>query len=438
MSDTDKSSPDKTNSEHRCPQCDTVAPVGSSQCLMCGAALFFAPSKEPKRSEPDQEPKGFLPMALSYGDKKTSGSEPSSKPLPEVTYSALTGKVKKQKGGFPIFNWLIGLVILGTIGIGVLILRSPTPAAIAEVTVTETAVSPTTTLTPSAPLSATETQLPQPTPTITLTPGPTDTPRAPRFHSLGSGETLTLLSIIYRVSVDSIALENNLSVESPIQAGQELIIPWPTATPPLESIVLEVNGVSQIADVTDCEIYIIQQDDTAFGIAQSRNIPIEAVIAVNRQTSDSIQLLQPGDALCLPKIIYSDTLPPTPGPSPTPGPTLPPAGPSLLFPVDNAVLDLGQGGVTLQWTAVKNLTDTEWYMVEASEQDVIDGLPYRGFTRDTSFNVPQSWQPQDLGSHLMRWRVSIVEVTSRRSDGGFVYTYGGRSSADSFFSWVKE
>ncbi len=414
MSETEKPSSDKVNFlEHRCPQCDTVISKEDVQCLMCGTELS--------------------PLVLQ--DKPDVPSK--SSPILEKSISA-THLDNREKKSFPVFHWLMGVIILVTIGIGVIILRSPVPSVVVAETVIPSSIPPTETGTASATPLVTKTELPAPTVTVTLTPLPTDTPRSPRFHTLESGQTLTLLSIFYRVSVESIALENNLSVDTPIQEGQDLSIPWPTATPPLESILLEINGVSQIANVTDCEIYVIQPDDTAFGIAQSRNVPIEAVIAVNRQTAESIQLLQPGDALCLPKIIYSDTLPPTPGPSPTPGPTLPPAGPALLFPVDNAMIDLAQGGVTLQWTAVKNLTDSEWYMVELSDLDVVDSLPYRGFTRDNSFDVPESWQPQDSDAHLMRWRVSIVEVTDRRSDGGFVYTYGGRSSVDSFFLWRKE
>jgi hypothetical protein len=29
-----------------------------------------------------------------------------------------------------------------------------------------------------------------------------------------------------------------------------------------------------------------------------------------------------------------------------------------------------------------------------------------------------------------------VQVTGRRSDGSFTYTFGGRDSADAFFTWL--
>jgi hypothetical protein len=86
--------------------------------------------------------------------------------------------------------------------------------------------------------------------------------------------------------------------------------------------------------------------------------------------------------------------------------------------------------------AVKDLAENEYYMVELLDMDVLDALPFRGFTRDNSFQIPSSWRPVEPESHQMRWKVSIVQVTGQRSDGEFIYTYGGRSSEDGFFSWL--
>jgi len=67
--------------------------------------------------------------------------------------------------------------------------------------------------------------------------------------------------------------------------------------------------------------------------------------------------------------------------------------------------------------------------------DNLDALPYRGFTRDTAYRVPTSWRPNTVDLFQMRWRVSIIQVTGTRSDGLPIYTFGGSSSADAFFSW---
>jgi hypothetical protein len=196
----------------------------------------------------------------------------------------------------------------------------------------------------------------------------------------------------------------------------------------------EINGETVIADPTNCERYTVQSGDSISGIATRYAIDFALFMAVNRLTEASI--LQPGDTLCIPSIIFGGSLPPTPGPSPTPSPTSAPLGPQLLYPVDHAVIDPPDGVLTLQWAAVKDLTSSEWYMVEVTNLAELDSLPYRGFSRETSFQVPGAWRPTLPESHLMRWRVSIVQVTDWRSDGLPIYTYGGESSEDAFFNWL--
>jgi len=156
---------------------------------------------------------------------------------------------------------------------------------------------------------------------------------------------------------------------------------------------------------------------------------------VNRITDATI--LQPGDTVCIPEIIYGSVadIPPTPGPSPTPSNTPPPAGPHLLFPVDGSVISPPAEVFTLQWVAVKELAESEWYMVELVDTNVLDGLPRRGFTRDTSFKIPSEWRPVEAERHRLCWRVSIVNVTGMRADGLPIYTYGGDSSEPACFNW---
>lgn len=387
---------DVNGAQARCPTCDAVAPAGATRCIMCGASLARPPD------------------------------------APEIVAATLRQRPSRALLG------LTAVVTLCTILLGALTLNFQGPTVSLALVATATPIPPTPTYTPPWTPLPTQTLPPSATPTITPLPPPTDTPSPPRFHQVASGETLIGLSLVYRVSPDSIAEANGFGLEAPIQAGQNLQIPWPTATPPLESVVLTINGEPVIADVTDCKIVEIKPGDSAFALAVQNEVPLAAIIAVNRQTEASIQLLQPGNTLCIPRMVYSDTLPPTPGPSPTPTATLPPRGPNLLFPLDGTVLDPPDGVVRLQWTAVKDLASAEWYMVELVNLDLLDSLPWRDFTRDTSFQLPPDWRPVVLGreSHRFRWGVSIVQVTGRRSDGGFIYTYGGESSAPSFFTWL--
>jgi hypothetical protein len=104
--------------------------------------------------------------------------------------------------------------------------------------------------------------------------------------------------------------------------------------------------------------------------------------------------------------------------------------------VNEAVIEPPDGVVRLLWTAVKNLTPAEWYMVELADTNLLDTLPHRAFTRDTSLIVPADWRPDVPETHQLCWRVSIVNVTGYRSDGLPIYTFGGNSSHPACFDWL--
>jgi hypothetical protein len=211
-------------------------------------------------------------------------------------------------------------------------------------------------------------------------------------------------------------------------------VPWPTATPPLEPILLEINGEPVIADPTNCERYEIQEGDAISVIAARYNIDFELLQQVNRLNENVI--LQPGDTICIPEISYGDVLPPTPGPSPTPSATSFPSGPTLLYPPDDEVIEMNDEPVLLQWAAVKDLAPDEWYMVELVDLDLGITHPHRGFTRDNALRVPEAWRPHVNDYHQFRWQVSIVRVSGRRADGGFIYNFGGRESEPGYFVWL--
>lgn len=413
-----------SGSERRCPQCDTVVPAGADRCVMCGlprSAMDFAETiTAAGPDEPPPPPTDVAPPAASFSTQATAA--------PQVFESVL-----EQHHSNWLFWGVTGLIGLGLV-LGWLALRDRGPEVMAAFLPTPSPLPPTVTYTPTWTPIPTETQLPADTPVPTPIPPSASTPRPPRSHTVESGETLFGLSLIYRISAEAIAQSNGFGLDAPIQAGQALDIPWPSPTPPLESILIDINGEPVVADAENCEIVTIQDGDSAYALSVNRSVPLEAIIQVNRQTVDSIQLLQPGDTLCIPRIVYADTLPPTPGPSPTPMPTSLPEGPSLLYPVEGAQID-GAGGLLLEWTAVKDLAENEWYMVELLDTSEDDAFPYRGFTRDTSFRVPAQWRPAQPEQRSMRWQVSIVQVNGRRSDGAFTYTYGGESSRPSGFLW---
>ena len=435
---------------YRCPTCDSVV-AADGRCLMCGAVQPERPLPiPPPPPEPEPEPEiEETAVAEPEPSPTLEESAPTEKPSsvtfvhvedpyyatdpePEVVEPAEPQK-RPQKKQSPVVYWITAVAIIFIILLGVLTVQPPNTDAIAAQSPTEAPAAPTATFTPqSSPLPA-GTELPPATPTITLTPAPTDTLEPPRQHTISIGDTLFGLALQYRISLDSILEANEMTQNSPIIAGQPLLIPWPTPTPPLEPVGLEFNGELVIADPIDCHRYEIVSGDSLNAIAGRADIDYDLFLLVNRLTSESV--IQPGDTICIPEIVYGATLPPTAGPSPTPSTTPPPPGPNLLYPVQEAVIEPPDGLITLQWVAVKDLAEDEWYMVEVTDMAVLDAASWRGFTRDNAFQVPSNWRPAVAETHQMRWRVSLVKVMGFREDGLPIFTYGGRSSDDAFFTW---
>ncbi len=470
--------PDDEDGVVRCPNCDSVLTISYSQCLMCGVGIADPSQDLARTNEDDQsrsraaeeehreeieqnEDRVALPSAEGEhndaalvtnveeisteseevgGDAELQGDDGAKliavrddeairKERPqgeEVIESVLIEERSRNT------IWLVGgfIVLIGIVGFA--ILSTPGEVALALLpTVTEPAApyTPTPTRTPLA----SNTPLPSPSPTNTLTPLPSETPRSPRAHQVVSGETLFSLSLRYGVTMDSIAAENGIDTGAGIQVSQNMLIPWPTATPPLEPVAINQGGQVIIADPTDCQMYEIKSGDTFLGIAYRERIDLEALTAVNRFTDQTI--LQPGDLICIPKIIVGGQLPPTAGPSPTPTEIPPPAGPYLLYPVEEAVIEPPDQPFYLQWVAVKDLEPDEWYMVELTDLTLVDSHPLREFTRDNAIRIPVTWRPREDSTHLIRWRVRIVKVSGQRNDGSFIYTFGGTNSEDALFHW---
>lgn len=419
-----------TTPERRCPVCDAVVAADATLCLMCGHPFPLPSEVETTPPTAVTTPPPPPNIALKPYTPPPTAVAP---PLPATVQSVL-----KEKQS-PVITAVTALFALFVFISAILLWQNqPTQLALA-VLPSSTPMPPTPSATPTLPSAtppSTETPLPTLTPTVTETPIPTATLQPPRSHTVSSGETLYGLSFMYRVSSESITGLNSLPENAQIQVNQNLLIPWPTATPPLEVVMVEVNGETVVADPRGCNRYEVQSGDSMASIAAQFGIAFDLLILVNRITDATI--LQPGDTVCIPQISYGNTadIPPTPGPSPTPTATPPPAGPRLLYPIQETAVDPPDAVLTLQWVAVKELTETEWYMVELADIDLLESLPQRGFTRDTSFKVPPDWRPDVAENHRLCWRVSIVNVTGMRSDGLPLYTFGGNMSESACFSWL--
>lgn len=412
--------------ERRCPACDSVVAAEDDRCLMCGATLEAAALKDVDEGIEREE--GASSSREAAGPERAAAAEKTTETgaEPGVFQSTM---VERQS---PITLWLTAGFIIVILVIGILMLQNPAAATLA-IFPTETPIPPTLTLTPTWTPLPSETSPPTEIPTLTPTRPPTETPRPPRSHTVAAGDTLFGVSLRYGVSMESIAETSGLAPNAALQVSQELLIPWPTATPPLAPVEVDIGGETIIADPTDCRIYEIKGGDTFFGIAARERVDLRALMAANRLTEQSV--LQPGDTICIPTIIRGGVLPPTPGPSPTASATQPPAGPELLYPIEEAEVTLEDEPFFLQWAAVKDLTADEWYMVELTDLSDVESHPVRGFTRQTSFQIPPVWRPDVPETHLIRWRVTIVRVLGERQDGSFIYTFAGNSSDDAYFTW---
>ncbi len=498
MSEQDESSAEEPI--YRCPVCDSVVAADAKRCLMCGAEQperpFFPsqpeistepppetppipddiPEPTPEIVDPAEEPPTALEIEDSEDDEPDAVEEPdvaeepdtanepeeveeAEETTPPVFVHIEDPEYAKDKPSAPVRpvgldkipilkpvkekknrSWVVyvitAVVIVVIVLFGIFSVRAPEAEAeaIGEQDPVSVLLSPSATHTPEPSSLPTETEAPPDTPTITLTPAPTNTLQPPREHTISTGDTLFGLALQYRVSLESILEVNGMTQDSPIIAGQPLLVPWPTATPPLVPVGMEFNGELVIADPTDCRRYEIVSGDSLNAIAARADVDYDLFLLVNRLTSDSI--IQPGDTVCIPEIVYGATLQPTPGPSPTPSLTPLPPGPSLLYPVQDAVIEQPEGVITLQWVALHDLGGDEWYMVEVTDMNELESAPWRGFTRDTAFQVPSSWRPAIDDMRQMRWRVSLVNVTGFREDGMPLFTFGGQSSQDAFFNWL--
>jgi LysM repeat protein len=174
--------------------------------------------------------------------------------------------------------------------------------------------------TPTATVTNTATATRTVTPTATDTPTPTDTPTVTATPTASGPfvyvveENDNLFSIAEKFGVDVLVLMalNNLTNESVIRVGDELLIPPPD---------LELPTETPLPDDTRGEIeYTVKSGDTLEGIAVRFNSTVEAIIEANEGLENANEIFI-GQVLIIPVNLA------TPLPTSTPGPaaTLTPA-----------------------------------------------------------------------------------------------------------------
>ncbi len=203
-------------------------------------------------------------------------------------------------GGIAILLVAIGIVVLvvwltgpNRPAISFFATETPTPTATATETATATA-SPT----------ATETPIPTETPTNT----PTATASGPFVYEIQEGDTLESIAAQFGVDVLVLMELNNLTFESIIRVGDEILVPppgleLPTATPLPEG----ATGTIE---------YRVQTGDSLEGIATRFNSTVDAILDANEDLENENEIFV-GQILIVPVNIATPVPTNTPGPAAT-------------------------------------------------------------------------------------------------------------------------
>ena len=364
-----------------CPTCGTRLSETATRCLVCGTELTAKAETKSKRA-----------------DTTVQASR-----MPEITLSLPAAL------GALVMILLIGAAVVYfslQAGIG-----GQLQDATAEVTATETGtITPTSTEAPTATLI------------------PTETPLPPMDYTVRAGDTCGIIATTFGISVQSIIIANQLSSQCFVSEGQNLKLPYPTATPAPPPTAIP-NEATQTAQACEKVPYTVQANDTLSSIAASYNVPQDAIKFYNGLASDNVFL---GTTIVVPLCERFAT------PGPTPTATLPPpyAAPSLLLPADGAAFTLANDVVTLQWSTIGPLRENERYQVTIVDVTSGQGLRLTEYVTDTKFIVPTTFRPNDNLAHVIRWWITTVRQNGVDDQGQPIYDSAGATSDQRVFSWV--
>lgn len=361
-----------------CPTCGTRLNLDASRCLVCGTEL-----------------------GESAGSKNTPQRIQGAR-MPEITLS------------LPVVLLMFVLFLAAGAGFTYLGLS-------ATGQVTEPTPVPTGTTTPTATLSPT----PE-TPTATYTPNPTGTPIS---YVVQTGDTCGSIAFAFNVSIQSIILQNSLSADCGIFPNTELKIPQPTATPtPLATATLSDPEATIAACPT--RLHIVQEGETLSQIAIAYGFSsVDAIMEWNGKTVDTAFL---DERLVIP-LCELEFVPGIGTVTPSPAPPYP--APELLLPRNGDAFSLSNETVALQWSAVGELRNNEYYQITITDLTSGNNVSLTAVVQDTKFNVPASLRPSESKPHIFEWFVTTVAQVGVAEDGSPVYASGGATSNTQTFSW---
>jgi len=363
----------------------------------------------------------------------------------------------------PAWRWLADLAVVAVVaGIVVAWLLHPWQPQEAPVAMATSTRAPTTTSTATSTRPPTFTPRPSATTTQTATPRP-----AVITHTVESGDTLSLLSDIYDVSVAAIQEASDLDRGAVLRVGQVITIPLGEASPPavgggeptttatpytyevqsgdnLISIAAEFGTtMDELMDLNDLESadllrlgqklivpgppvpsgtptdtptplptdathYVVQPGDTLGSIAADYGASMQVLMTVN-DIEDPSRLQVGQELLIIPGTPTPEpTATPMPPPTATPGPPFP--APALLWPPDGGTIPADEPAL-LNWTSVGLLGPDQWYLVRVQPADSSDASPVEALLKGTSWRLPPELAPQpEEPARRYRWEVWVVRV----------------------------
>lgn len=362
-----------------CPTCGTRLGINATRCSVCGSNL--------------------APSVAVASNKAISGPR-----IPEVTLSLPL-----------VFGLAVLLLVIGA-GVVFAVLKAMgekaplTAAAAATITPTRTATG-TATLTPTT--------------TSTGTPIPTLTPEPPVEYKVAASDTCLGIALTYNVTVNSIEQLNGSSCNI-LTVGQTLKIPRPSPTPQ-PSLTSTPNATERAIQECETVDYVVKDGDTLGGIAGAYAVSQESVRVYNNLPSD---VVISGQKLIIPKCEQIlETRTPTP---------IPPYGaPDLLLPADGTAFTSPSDVITLQWSSVGELRQSELYAITIEDVTAGEARKWTDYRSDQKFIVPQEYRPTDNTPHVYRWTVLSVRQTSTdKATGAPVYEPAGAVSVQRVFTWV--
>jgi LysM repeat protein/ribosomal protein L40E len=376
-----------TQKSQICPTCGTRLSENATRCLVCGTELTAKAATKSKKNE--------------------TGMQASQMPQLTLSLPAALGALA-----------LILLIGASSVYFSLRAGLGPGGAKIIEPTLEGTT-------TATATITATATE------TLPPTAIPTETPLPPFDYTVKEGDTCGVIAATFKISVQSIIVQNQLSAQCFVSVGQALKIPFPTSTPAPPPTDVP-NEATQTAVACEKVPYTVQENDTLSSISLNYNVPQDAIKFYNGLSSDNVFI---GSTILIPLCERFAT------PGPTSTATLPPPyqAPNLLLPPSGGSFTLANDVITLQWASIGTLRDNERYQVTVEDSTALnlgEAKRITDYVTDTKFIVPTSFRPNDNQAHAFVWWVSTVRQNGVDEQGQPVYDSAGASSDKRIFVWT--